>query len=74
MEGIKVKNFFHYKQDNKVICFLPAYLLTDKIVVSKNGHGFGSYSDINDLMSDLSAEDNPIMVIGDYNFDSLFTQ
>ena len=71
LENTNIKRFFHIKQDNKFISFLPAHLLTEKTVKEKQGQ-YGSYSNITDLLPDLSEDDNPVMVIGEYNFDGLF--
>ena len=60
--------------DNQFICFLPAHLLTEENIITKGQEqlGYGNYSDINELLTNLNADDNPIMVIGELNIDNLF--
>ena len=72
LEDIQIPFFFHHLGDNKFISFLPAHLLTEKKFKENQGQGYGSYSDITDLLPHLYEDDNPVMVIGEYNFDYLF--
>ena len=67
------KCYFHAKQDNQFICFLPANLLIEEItpVKKKQQLDYGSYSDITELLPNLREDDNPVMVIGELNIDTL---
>jgi len=66
---------FHTNQGgNQFICFLPAHLLAEENILTKEQSqlGYGNYSDISKLLSNLREEDNPVMVIGELNIDNLF--
>ena len=68
--------FFHVKQDNKFVCFLPAGLFAEEggILEKEVQQGFGRYSDITKQLPVTMEDDNPIMVIGEFNMDNLFIQ
>ena len=65
---------FHLKQDNQFIYFLPAHLLMEDDTFIKNDtqKSYGRYLDIDELLTNLRADDNPIMIIGDFYSDNLF--
>ena len=70
------KSFFHVQQGNKFISFLPAeQLISENASVKGNlQNGYGSYSDITEILPNLKEDDNHIMIIGEFDFDKLFPQ
>ena len=68
-------SLFHIKKDNKLVYFLPAELFAEKGTLKKEEQQeFGRYSDITKKLPVTMEDDNPIMVIGEINFDNLFLQ
>ena len=65
---------FHLKQDNQVVYVLLPHLLMEDDALSKGDsqQNYGRYSDIDEFLPNLKADDNPIMIIGEFDSDKLF--
>ena len=70
------QHFFQFQHENQLISFLPAHLLLGKVTFTggEKKQNYGSYSNITDLLPNLREDDNPVLIIGEPDFDSLFNE
>ena len=68
----KIQAFFKMQQDGTFIAELPAELVSNEDIFMKESQreGYGSYTDITNLT--IREDDNPILILGELNFDRLF--
>lgn len=64
--------FFRYYVNNIFYSVLQAESISENMSEQNTSGGYGIYSDFNELEAKIKADDNPIVVFGENNMQSLF--
>jgi len=71
-ENIISQFLINNEEDTYVSVIYPNLLIDTYDDIGENIKQYGIYRDVNQLKSELKADDNPVIIIGKVNFDSLF--